>query len=63
MHIISFGTKPGEAGYNAFEIADLMGRSDIYTRNSCPKYALPHTRRKPTKTYNNGGPRTLNIRV
>jgi integrase len=27
----TFGTRLGEAGYNAFEIADLMGHSDIHT--------------------------------
>jgi integrase len=27
----TFGTRLGEAGYNAFEIADLMGHSDIRT--------------------------------
>ena len=27
----TFGARLGEAGYNAFEIADLMGHSDIHT--------------------------------
>src|SRR5688500_13073202 len=27
----TFGTRLGEAGFNAFEIADLMGHSDIHT--------------------------------
>ena len=41
----TFGTRLGEAGYNAFEIMELMGHSDIKTSL---RYVHPTTERKRT---------------